>query len=336
MNHYVISKMTMERDTSIDVMRGLCMLCVILEHSIPMSGLNKTILSFHMLAFYIISGLCYKSDVSLMIRVKKRLYGLGWQLLTFSVASILIHYFYSIVRNEQAILLWKAIIGIFFSDGLIGQSVALGFWFVQELLYVSIVYILLELLLGRIHTLTFFLVSFVILYIVSRQYNEFLLNLLCRIALGGVFYCLGALWGIRTFRKKKLNRWVYLLLGGIFLFITAMLAQKNSPVLMYCFSYGNIWIFFVTAITGCVSLYCISKFIEKNNILEYIGRNSISYLFVHFHVRIILLFFVANSYNGNTVWAIALFVVTVIMSTLFVVFVNQYAPWMTKIPKIIW
>lgn len=61
------------RSSEIDIMRGLCMLLVILGHSLSMNMLNITILSFHMMAFYFISGLCYKASAApIHIRIRKK------------------------------------------------------------------------------------------------------------------------------------------------------------------------------------------------------------------------------------------------------------------------
>lgn len=314
-------------------MRGLCMLCVILGHFIPMNGLNVAILSFHMMAFFFISGLCFKkSDSSLWTRVRQKCLNMGWPLLTFSLLSIMINYIYLQRGKGMDVTLTQAVFGIFLNDGILGKSVALGFWFVQDLLYVSLIYIILEWLLGRIFTLLIWVTTVLILSFVPVEF--FISNIMCRIAWGGLFYSLGSLWVLFSSScRSKISRWSYLIIGLILFIATTIIAQFNIPVLLLLFQYGNIGLFVATGILGSLALWCVANYINQNTFLEFVGRNSIAYLFIHFYIRIFLLFLVDDKYNDDVI-IILLFMANILLSTLFCLIINKYTPWVTKPPKL--
>lgn len=317
----------------IDVMRGLCMLLVMLGHSLPMNPLNVTILSFHMLAFYFISGYCYKfSNETTWTRLKKKALSLGWLLLTFSILSILINYAYLMIGKGQNVPLWKALIGTFYCDGIIGISLTSGFWFVRELLYISLIYIVLDRLIGKYYTLLVW--AIIALAIIIKPLDFYMSNELGRTALGGAFYSLGAIWRKDggKIEGRVNNKRIYLIVGIALLIATSIIAQYNTPVLLYCCDYGKICLLLITALLGSFSLYGISKYINSSHIIEFIGRNSISYLFIHFYIKEIFIFIVRDTYSEKAWFIVALYVTMISVSTTFCIIINKFFPWVTKVP----
>ena len=284
------------------------------------------------MAFYFISGLCYnKSTAPLRVRIGKKIINLGWILLTFSILGICFHYLFLAIGMGNKVPLWKMLIGNFYSDGIVGVGVTKGFWFVRELLYVSVLYIVFERLVGKY--LTFFIWLSLAILVTCITDSFYMAQTLGRASWGGCFYSLGAIVSMYsdTINEKLSQTW-YLFVGLISIILTSIIAQFNIPVLLYKYEYGIIALFFVTGILGSNSLYFVSKFIAKCKWLEYIGKNSIVYLFVQFYILMIpihiLRYFGLNEMLGS----IITFVVTVIISTIFCWFVTKCIPWVAKVP----
>ena len=317
----------------VDVMRGLCMLLVMLGHSLPMNPINVTILSFHMLAFYFISGYCYKSSgANIWTRLKNKALNLGWLLLTFSFMSILLNYAYLLIGKGQNVPLWQALIGSFYSDGIIGVSLTSGFWFVRELFFISLIYIVLEKFVGRYITLLVWTIIAITIIVIPLEF--YMSNEIGRTALGGAFYSLGAIWRKDGGKIESTinNKSTYLIIGLSLLVTTSIIAQYNSPVLIYCFEYGIIYLFLTTALLGSFSIYGISRYITSNRILEFVGKNSISYLFIHFYIKEIFIFIVRDTYSEKAWFIVALYLTILLVSTLFCIIINKYFPWVAKFP----
>lgn len=62
-----------KRDRSIDIMRAALIILMLIGHASIDNGLSRFIYSFHMMAFIMVSGYFYKSNIPLLVNIKKTL-----------------------------------------------------------------------------------------------------------------------------------------------------------------------------------------------------------------------------------------------------------------------
>lgn len=324
------------RSTEIDVMRGLCMLCVILGHCISniYNPVNQFILSFHMLAFYFISGMCYKkSDKPLSQIIFRKFQRLGWPWLTFSLLWIPISYIYVLVGLSPSPEIIKILVAVFWPDGIIGGDGPLGFWFVYDLLIISIFFPVFHKIFKNAFVIILLaIVAGVALYYCDTDFYQ--KSRITRLLLGVAFYGLGyKVWYLRPSLPPPI--FIYFSLFAC-LCVTIWLSQNNRPVTLYNMLCGNIYYCLLTGFLGTLMLYGCSIIIKSNSILEHVGKNSIVYLFFHFHVRQI--FFAIDHYLclseiAPVMWYGGMFLLVSMTCFYIADFVNQYVPWLSKLPS---
>lgn len=125
---------------------------------------------------------------------------------------------------------------------------------------------------------------------------------------------------------------LYLLLSVFF-----VLNKELSPFVgdnLFFFSYKNLPLFYILAISGSSALITISRLIGSNNVLEYIGRNSLQYCLIHISISLGIIKFinfvplVENS--GCIVYVFltfSIFIALVLVSTFLCALINKHAPW---------
>lgn len=131
----------------IDVFRGLLMLMVILGHSIGNTNdpVNRFILSFHMPAFFILSGMCFKPknyyNICEVLRRKGR--GLLWPYLILSFVGVALYWLLlDGTPKGHNVTISQSLIGIVWPDGYVGRIVTNGFWFVYDLIWITLLYVI--------------------------------------------------------------------------------------------------------------------------------------------------------------------------------------------------
>lgn len=279
----------MKRLTYIDVMRGFAIFFIVYGHSIVHS-LNSHIAfnivySFHVPLFFVISGLTFSS-------INKRFFSF----LKNKFLRILIPYFiWSLLFLIPYYLFGKSVGESFGNTGSfnilenlynilygVGASSALKqntpLWFLPALFSMEIIFYFICKLKGKknhfIIMLFLFLVSMFsykfISLILPFGLNTFL-NL-------GIFFYFGYLMKeykiIDIFYENKCL-FILLLLVGV---ITSIINKSISCVDYY---YGNIFLFYISSISLSLCTIFFSRLILKNEILEYIGKNSMGILIFH-------------------------------------------------------
>lgn len=317
-------------------MRGLCMLLVVLGHSI--GGLdrdiNPFILSFHMPAFFFISGICFAPrDVPTAILRKCK--SLIYPYLTLSVVGIAVFLVLRpFNRSWIDITFLQSVVGVFWGDEIYGFRVTPGFWFVYALISVVFLYIL-------THRLSFFVKLGVSLGVWAALHyfaGTFYMQKAVMNAIGGYFfYTCGhlvascALPHLCAMSKPRL----YAALTVLFAAVVA-LAYTNTPVFMGNCDYGNFALFVPCAVLGSIMLLLISTTLRQNKFVEYVGRHSLLYLPFHFYV----LFITQNLARrfleiqiDHFPWYILRFALTVAVTTAVVWCIDTRAKWLVHYPK---
>lgn len=123
------------------------MILVVLGHHIGFASdpINKFILSFHMPAFFFISGMLAqinpnKGNKEYWGKSYRRFKNLFKRYITWSILGVLFYWIIMVPAGRDIATLSQSLIGIFISDDVIGKTVTLGFWMVLDLLYVIILY----------------------------------------------------------------------------------------------------------------------------------------------------------------------------------------------------
>lgn len=114
-------------------------------------------------------------------------------------------------------------------------------------------------------------------------------------------------------------------------------SQMNTFVYFYKFDVGNIIMFVINCFIGIGMMVCLAVSIQKNKILEYIGRNTLPIMFVHFYMQHIYYFLINKLIPslkielGEYAWSmfpycLTTFMFVTIASILWTLFVNRYIP----------
>ena len=132
-------------------------------------------------------------------------------------------------------------------------------------------------------------------------------------------------------------KFTYLLIAIAILVLLRYTSIWNLPVFMYKPELGQPLIFIFNAIIGIVALLILSVVIQKNKILEWIGRNTLAIMFSHFvlmRVWNMVMNFAFPSLKqtyGEFVWAFSPFwiikvVGVLMMASLFAYVMNRWFP----------
>ena len=162
-----------------------------------------------------------------------------------------------------------------------------------------------------------------------------------RLTGGGIFYSVGAMLSqyIRDDKNylliKKMSCQLWLLIEFSLSIGIIFIAFLNKPVVMAVNDYGNIWLFLSGALLACTVLAIVSSVIGKNKILEYIGVNSIKFLFIHFYIldfsHFLFNFLFVSGLNNSFPFYLLHFIVAILGSFGFAWIVNKYIPFLIRI-----
>lgn len=270
--------MEQERIHYIDVAKGLAILIVVLGHCTattlgPHSRLFYTIYSFHMPFWFFLSGMLYSTK--------------NWQLFfSGKVKSLLLPYLFFFTINVISFRLLSLLnypqFHIYVKFG--------GLWFLLALFYVVISYFVLDIYcfkklseIKRRVVLTLLSFSFLIVGFYGGKdlpFSAFSTDMVCFF-----FFHIGVL--IRKFKgnmnfKTNRDRSIVLGVSLILIVILAYTAPINpEPVDVNWGRYGNKVLFLVQALLGIWGFLLLAAAIKKNNIIEYLGRNSLLILVLH-------------------------------------------------------
>ena len=323
----------------IDVFRGLLMLLVVLGHSIGNTDdiMNKVILSFHMPAFFMLSGMCFHpktSNYNSLLLLKKKSKGLLWPYITFSLISVLLYWLLLAgTSKDKGVTVAETLIGILWNDGQYGTIVTGGFWFIYDLIWITIIHVLAKNI-NRNIQIALATISFVSLYLYKADFY-FSVEIM-RISAGYMFFLLGDLLVANKAEEKieKMIRGEYLLLSIIFMAITIVTCLNNDSILMYANRYGCILLFLLSSLCGSASIYLLSRYIATNDFIEFVGRNTIPILQMHFFVLMIthVLWHKVAPHANNMEFPTYLlhFMIAVVACSLYAKAINKYFPWMLR------
>ena len=277
-------------DTRISVTKALCIILMVVGHSGCPTFLGEYIYQFHMPCFFFVSDFLLKEKYlsTMMTFFKRRIKGLWWPFVKWSVVFMLLHnvltslhiYNSSYTLTDMTYKLFH-IVTMTGSEQLLG-----GYWFLKELLYASVISIIALKLLHTIpnrnagkdvqNGIVLCLVSLVFAYILSivpfkipTIGSRTLLSTACYFA-GYTFHKLP--------NSNKSNLWK----GILYLLVVCIISfyYTNS---MSATGY-DIFIYFSIAMIGTVGVINLAGLIKGNTlkVLNYVGGKTLYILTFHF------------------------------------------------------
>ncbi len=332
----------MERDRSIDILKGIGILFVIIGHMsqyIP-HNLLIYIYSFHMPLFFYVSGYLYKEkyeNLTFFEYVKKRFLQLIYPYFTLTI----INFLWFLLKDHTIIGCGKYILSFLYSNYIFDMNYVGAIWFLACLFIVEIFYFLLK----RKKSNGFLYGSLILCLcagLILSKINFIRLPFWIDIAFFGIlFYHFG--YFIKCFKEKhninKIARLILIILMILFNILFCVLNSKYCDRfygridLLYLYL-GNYFYFFISAICGILSWQLISEIIGKNFILELFGKNTLIIMGIHIIIlQILVKIFKILNFTNIYFSFIFIFVITSISSLIISLFIKKYLPIITN-PKI--
>lgn len=293
---FLYNNIMKERISWIDVARGIGIILVIYGHTLGSSGHRYLIYSFHMPLFFFLSGLVFRSrsgetyKQSLMKDIKRIMI----PYFIFAFASLFLWFIILPPENQTSSTILKQFIGILYGNASHGYlAINTVLWFLPCLFITKQIFWFLSKLPKNLLAIS--LIGFSIIgYISSLYFSNLRFPYGFETALTGiVFFGMGYLW---NFIPEKINinldRYI-IFLTAIFAFLTIYFADLNWQIYglqidLRLNRLNNYFYFYIAAISGILATIFISKIIDKNRLLEYLGRNTMPLFIWHYFVFIYL------------------------------------------------
>ena len=324
------------RVTYIDIAKAIGIYLVILGHVVDSGTPIKTFLySFHMPLFFVLTGMTYKWPLdNSWATIKERLTRYAGVLL---VPYVIFALFYSkLTFHNLAYISYAS----WHTLKMAGSLSSL--WFLMAL-FMSHVYLLflIKYLPRKFKTKSLSLFILAILSFIvgvllpyGRKYGY---PWMTNVAFVGVSFILLGMFLRKVgeyFINMKLAWRVLLLFLTLFLFLVLFPINNPSPgyVLMADALYGNVILFPITAVLGCVLVIMISQVLDlslsSHTILLWIGQNTLGIFLIHKFIvsEVRSLFMHINvDYNGVFIATLSSVLVLIISSVL-VMIINLFFP----------
>ena len=295
-----------KRINYIDIAKAIAIICIVLGHTVGYSNhlqpFRNFFYSFHVALFFMLSGFLfsYKKDFKDFLKnkfIKIMIPYFVWSLL-FIIPYMLFSNNIKSSLNISAISNIKdLLINTLYGNGndfRLKQNSALWFLpalFTMEILYYFILNIVNKSKKGDLIALPIILLINIITSIKLSFVLPWGLNTSLNIS---IFFFIGYLLNkYKLVDKLKLIHMPFFLIGGIcgFIFNTQKITYMN-------YGYGIIYLALLSGISFSILIIYLSKLINKNKILEYIGQNTMGILI--FHKIVLLLFQTKVKYLSNS------------------------------------
>ncbi len=289
----------------VDVARAVTMFCVVLAHIIPLGNIHTFLYSFHVPAFFFLSGIFFSSDGTFLKTLVKRF------------KSIMVpYYFFGLIAIALFLTLARYIVSYDLNPltdylyGLVFGSVKTGklnfnyhLWFLPVLFSMNLIYYPLHkmsVFISKRKHISRFHVSVCMTFLIFAV-SQLVLNFRTDIPLPlGIdtavrllpFFAAGSTSSeIKGFTSdKKLStkaKTIYAVFSVILLIITALLSKlneiKTAPLFHVNYtrdSYGNRLLFLSCAILGIAALILLSKALPPIKPFTYTGRKTLPILVI--------------------------------------------------------
>jgi len=287
----------MKRINYIDIARAIAIILIVFGHTIVHNGnsywLYKCIYSFHVILFFIISGMVYTEKNNKLRFIKNKFLTIMIPYFIFAIAFLVPYFMFggdvnSAINSEGKFNLIDLIKEIIYGVGINGalkQNTSL--WFLPALFSTEVLYLFFIRITRKANEIIKFILLLGISYL-STKINFILpwginsaLNLM-------MFFYLGIIINKnKVIEKISKNRPSSITITILTIF-ALVISQFNRTISCVNYQYGNYIIFLFTSLVISLFVLLLSYKINNCKPLEIIGTNTLSILI--FHKIIILLF----------------------------------------------
>lgn len=325
----------------VDTFRAIMILCIAFGHAAKDGALKQYVYSFHVAAFFFISGYLFRmSDLGFKQFAWKKFKSLMIPYYMFSIMSIFVFAVLGSFASEKLGVAIKTvdipfnIVGMLWANGQTGyMKWNLPLWFIPCLFATTVVAYPIEKWISKCFRRkisaywvigTCAMVLSVINYNVLHLYKlPFQLETLIFMM---PFFALGLVY--REVSKKYDDSNPVL---GVALIIVGYLlgVYANTSVNYVSSSYGNIAVFYLSAIISIAGYVCVSKLI-LSKALYYVGQNTLPILLMHkfpiVALQIVFSFFLNSSHILSSIAAMLITVVSCSACLLADLLLKRYIP----------
>ncbi len=272
-----------ERINWVDVARGIGVLLVIYGHGLAVTPLRFIIYSFHMPLFFFLSGLVFhkRKNEKYLTVLKKDFKRILIPYFIFAAISFTLWLSNIPLDRIRWDLVFNQIIGIFYGSGNNGYlAINIVLWFLPCLFIVKQMFWFISRLDIKLIIPVLFLFS-----ALGYYFHVFLPNLKLPFGFesaltGVVFFGLGYMWNFipdkynQKFKKYTLV-FILILIVSTITFSLINFNLHNHQVDLRLNRINNYFLFYMSALSGILTVILLSMKLNKNKILEYFGRNSL-------------------------------------------------------------
>lgn len=277
-----------KRNVAIDVARGLALFFVVLGHLVTVKSKTFTwIFSFHMPLFFFLSGMCFNIDK----------YSNFFEFLKEKVKKRIVPYFGFVLVGIVICLLipaWRA--GLFSINVLkeifynaqpeklhIGQI-----WFLVALFFAEIILYAINKMFGKFKRNKYLIIAtYVILALIganildiAKAINIKKIPFKIDTAITACVF-MGIGYEVNKIKLFEMIEHYKLCFAILFLWIGFVPGQINEYVNICICEYGNIILYYISALFGIAGIYLISEKIKENKLLQFYGKNSLFMFAIH-------------------------------------------------------
>ncbi len=286
-----------KRLSTIDVAKGIGIILVVFAHVNYTPGLLKTIYSFHMPLFFLISGMMYRKDryTSFSQFLYRKVQTLICPYVFFYMLALVLEYGVKLLSGGFAGFQFSEFLDhfvqMFISQGS-AKVVSAPLWFVLCLFAVEILYYFVAKCKTPVIVIICVLFAFAgwLLELDHFPYKGILPWSLDSAFFALGFYAIGNLtFGyvkalLNVLTQKKMILIACIATVGCFA-VTVLLAFTNGNVSLGSKNLNNGFIFYLTGIIGSMGILLLSSLLQNNRFLSYLGRNSFCIMAVHCLVK---------------------------------------------------
>lgn len=282
----------------INTLRAIGIITVIIGHNDTI--LTKYIYSFHMALFFFLSGLTFNEIKwsNTYGFIKSRIKSL---VIPYFIYAAFLYVIWIPLDLFQGKLITKDILiknlfGIFYSQGSHKYMTwGIPMWFLTCLFVVSILYYFLNKNFKE-NTIFSLIICAIIGYI--TKFLPVRLPWSIDVAFTAVvFYGIGHLYKKRIINYRISRKTISKMI--LFIGISVIFSSMNGRVDFYSNKFNNYILFYISAMFGILALVLIAKMIPTNNILIFIGVNTIPILAFHIRALEVIKFAFIKLLNWN-------------------------------------
>lgn len=319
-----------ERVHWIDISKGIAIICVFLGHTVSSpSEISHFVYSFHMPLFFLLSGYCFSARRKFGDFVLTKLKTIVLPIFTLGLTGAVFVSALSRYFNHEVID-WKWV----FLNPFVQYKEHSLLWYLAALFVALIIFYGLTKLL-KDKSLPLVISSFILAGISYTAIKLFRFDLPWNIPTALIalpYISIGYSIKKSDFSEKLNHIWVPVVsfLGCL---VSGYCNQKFfGGVEMHTNAYGNIGLFYLSALLGSLAVISLSILLKKNSVLEYFGKNSLIFYalepvqyFVNFLLKSFYPYYSASKIcaYGFTLGAI---VIICLLSSIASFIINKYLP----------